>query len=91
MQTGLLTQFIELVTKQQQSFTTLVADGRREGEGLKSRQVISLTSTDLIFYHTSPCYIFNLLDQGHHVSLVDHLSVHLPQRDLHVKLDETIA
>lgn len=67
-----------------------------EGEGLKSRQVISLgvwplTSTNLLFYHASPGYIFNLLDQGHHVSLVDHLSAHLSQWDLHVKPDETIA
>lgn len=44
---------------------TLVA----EGEGLKSRQMISLgvwplTSTNLIFYHASPGYIFNLLDRA---------------------------
>lgn len=39
----------------------------------------------------SPCCIFNLLHQGQHVSLVDHLSVYLPPRDLRVKLDETIS
>lgn len=67
-----------------------------EGEGLKSRQGISLgvwplTSTNLKFYHASPGYIYNLLDQGHHVSLADHLSVYLPQSDLRVKLDKTIT
>lgn len=93
MQTWLLTQFIELVTTQQ---TQLCITLEAEGEGLKSRQVISLgvwplTSTKLIFYDSSPGYVFNLLDQGHDVSLVDHLSVYLSQWDLHVNLDETIA
>lgn len=93
VQIWLLTQFIELVTKQQtQIYITLVV----EGEGLKSRQGVSLgvwplTSTNLKFYHASPGYIYNLLDQGHHVSLADHLSVYLPQSDLGVNLDKTIA
>lgn len=90
VQTRLLSQFIELVTKQQtQTFITLVT----EGEGLKSRQGISLgvwplTSTNLIFYHASPGYIFNLFDRGRHVTLADHLSVYLTRSDLHEKLDE---
>lgn len=79
VQIWLFAQFIELITNQRtQLYITLVADG----EGLKSRQVISLgvwppTSTSLRFYHASPGCIFNLLDQRHHVSLTDHLSIYL--------------
>lgn len=87
VQIWLLTQFIELVTKQQtQIHITLVV----EGEGV-SLGVWPLTSANLKFYHASPGYIYNLLDQGHHVSLADHLSVYLPQSDLGVNLDKTIA
>ena len=89
VQSWLFAQFTELTTNQQmQLHIASVADG----EGLKSKQLISagvwsLTSTNPRFYHASPGCKFNLLDQGHHVS--DHLSIYLSQSDWHIKLDKT--